>query len=381
MNWYGFIIACGMVLCVILAYFSAKRRGIEPDILVDLLIIGLPLVIIGLRVYYVVFDIIAGGTWTFKKFIGLEDGGLQGLAIYGGIIGMLVACAIYARWSKRKKNPKNKHLLYMQLLDLIFTFVILGQAIGRWGNFANEEAHGYLITDASKMWFPYAVQVSGKWYYATFFYESMWNIVGFALLFYLYMGKRKSFDGFVFSMYCIYYGIGRCWIEGLRSDSLWLIPPTVAGSNGTPDIGGVRVSQLVSALLICFGVFYIIFHIVRAKRAGKKIFIFVPQNKLNNDYYGYETTKLAVPMPDITFWKDRKNKNKADTFVMDESGVAIKIDDNGADGTNNAVDGDLVNDTSESSGEFHYKLNENSADKNLISSEVEEEEYADEWDD
>ncbi len=326
MNWYGFIIALGIVICVVIAYFTAKHRGIEGDVVIDVVILGLPFVILGLRTYYVIFDTIAGGHWTFKKFIGLEDGGLEGLAIYGGLIGVLVAAVVYVMWKRRKKNPINKRISYMQLLDLVFTFMILGQAIGRWGNFANEEAYGYLITNPSLKWFPMGVEINGDWYYATFFYESMWNIVGFALLYFLYMGKRKSFDGFVFSCYCIYYGIGRSWIEGMRSDSLWLVPPSVAGVGGQPDVGGVRVSQLVSIIMILFGVAYIIAHIIRAKKAGKKIFIFVKQDKLNADYFGYEKTKLAVPMPDIKFWKDR-NKKSGDGIIVDNNGVAIKIDE------------------------------------------------------
>ncbi len=327
MNWYGFIIASGIILCVICAYFTAKHRGIEGDIVIDIIIFCLPLAIICARIYYVIFDIIDGGEWTFTRFIGVDDHGLQGLAIYGGLIGAVVGAFLLSLWKKRKKNPENKRVSFMQVLDLGFVFIILGQAIGRWGNFANEEAHGYLITDPSSMWFPLGVEIDGSWYYATFFYESMWNLVGFGLLFYLFIGKRKSFDGFVFACYCIYYGIGRAWIEGMRSDSLWLIPPSVHGELGTPDVGGLRVSQLVSILIILFGVAYIIAHVVRARRAGKRVFIFVKQDKLNGDYFDYDKTKLAHPMPDIKFWKDRHNADsQGDDIIIDNNGVAIKVD-------------------------------------------------------
>ncbi len=276
MNWYGFIIACGIILCVVLAYFTAKRRGIEGDVVIDIIIFCLPLAIIGARIYYVIFDLLDpnGQDWTFSKFIGIDDHGLQGLAIYGGLIGAVIGAVLLVLWKRRKKNPVDKRISFLQILDLGFTFIILGQAVGRWGNFANQEAYGAEITNPSMQFFPIGVFIESEnsWHYATFFYESLWNTVGFGILLYLYLGKYKSFDGFNFFAYCIYYGIGRAWIEGLRTDSLWLVPP----SSG---FAGVRVSQLLSILLIFFGIGAIIFHIVRAKKAGKKTFIFVNMAK------------------------------------------------------------------------------------------------------
>ncbi len=384
MNWYGFIIACGIVLCVVCAYFTAKHRGLEGDIVIDIIIFCLPLAIVFARIYYVIFDLIDGGEWTFLKFIGADDNGLRGLAIYGGLIGAVIGGFLLSLFKKRKKNPENKRVSFMQLCDLGFTFIILGQAIGRWGNFTNQEAHGYLITDPSKMWFPFAVEIDGSWYYATFFYESMWNLVGFGILFFLYSGKFKSFDGFVFSCYCIYYGIGRAWIEGMRSDSLWLVPPTVHGVGGLPDEGGLRVSQLVSILIILFGVAYIIAHIVRAKKAGKKVFIFVRRDKLDDSYFEYEKTKLAHPMPDIKFWKDRKAKS-GESVIIDNNGVAIRVDENEKP-TENAQDEvkrdeikeikqDEVNRDDESVAVKTAEKEENTATRR------EDEKYEDRWDD
>lgn len=328
-NYYGLIIACGIVICVVGAYFTAKHRGIEGDIVIDIIVICLPLAIIGARIYYVIFDVIAGNEWTFLKFIGFDDHtghfkGLEGLAIYGGLIGAVIGAIILWLWKNRKKNPENKRISFLQILDLGFTFIILGQAIGRWGNFANQEAYGGEITNPALKFFPIGVFIEREnaWHYATFFYESLWNTIGFCLLLFFYLGKYKSFDGFNLFAYCIYYGIGRAWIEGMRTDSLWLVPP----SSG---FAGIRVSQLLSIILILFGVGAIIFHIVRAKKAGKKIFIFVDKAKLNDSYYGYEKTKLAHPMPDISFFKDR-NKKKSQNVIVDESGVAIKVDEDGA---------------------------------------------------
>jgi len=353
----------------------------EGDIMIDLIIVCLPIAIVCARIYYVVFDLIDpnGQDWTFTKFIGIDDHGLQGLAIYGGLIGAVFGAFILSLWKKRKKNPENKRVSFMQMLDLGFTFIILAQSIGRWGNFANKEAHGYLITDASKMWFPLGVEINGSWYYATFFYESMWNLVGFGLLFFLYMGKHKSFDGFVFSCYCIYYGIGRSWIEGMRSDSLWLVPPSVPGSNGAPDVGGIRVSQFLSILLIIYGLVYIIVHIVRAKKAGKKVFIFVRDDKLNGDYFEYDKTKLAHPMPDIKFFKDRHKKNDSD-IIIDNNGVAVRV--SADDTSGEAVTADSSANTPPD-GDGVAENAEGTKDDKIASVEAKKEDdvYEDRWDD
>lgn len=367
MNWYGFIIGCGIVICVVCAYFTAKRRGIEGDMVIDIIIICLPLAIIGARIYHVIFSILDGDHWTFKKFIGLEDGGLEGLAIYGGLIGAVIGAVILWLWKNRKKNPENKRISFMQLLDLGFTFIILGQSIGRWGNFVNQEIYGNKITNPALQFFPIGVFIDrdSSWHYATFFYESMWNIVGFGLLLFLYIGRRKSFDGFVFSVYCIYYGIGRAWIEGMRDAPLWLVPP----SNG---FGGIPVSQFLSVLLIILGAAYIIIHCVRAKKADQKIFIFVDQNKLDESYFGYDKTKLAHPMPDIKFYKDRKKSagGTDENIVVDRNGVAVRLDDTKAEASCSS-DAAIVADDKQSVEKPQIKQKEVKA----------EETYEDKWDD
>lgn len=282
-NWYGFLIGSGMVICIIIAYFMAKKRGYYSDLVFDISICCIPCAIVGARLYYIIFDLIANpdANWTFKRIIGLE-GGLSGLAIYGGLIGACLGSLIVLALQKKKKPYERVN--FMQMADLAFTVIILGQVIGRWGNFANQEAYGNEVLNTSLQWFPYAVHidaahsVTGKagWFQATFFYESMWNLIGFGLLMWFYNGKRKSFDGFVFSCYCIWYGIGRFFIEGLRTDSLWLIPNVI------------RVSQLVSVIIFLFGIIYITVHVYRARSLGKKPFLFVEESKLGDEYLGYE---------------------------------------------------------------------------------------------
>ncbi len=283
-GWYGGLIGGGMVLCIVLAFFLAKRRGYDTDNVFDVALVCIPLAIIGARLYYVLNDMAHNGTsWTLGEVIGFRNGrftGLAGLAIYGGLLGGLIG-AVIVRFLINKRKPPEKQMTLVQMADLYFCLIILGQAIGRWGNYANGEAYGQLITDPNWCWFPFAVWiengVDGPGYYnACFFYESMWNLIGFGLLQWFYNGKRKSFDGFCFAFYCVWYGFIRFWVEGLRSDSMWF--------------GPIKANQLISALIFIAGIAIIVGHIVMAKRAGKKPFLFVDESKLTLDYYGYEKT-------------------------------------------------------------------------------------------
>lgn len=304
-NWYGFLIGSGMVICIIIAYFLAVKRGYYSDLVFDIVIICIPLAIIGARLYYVIFDAIDGGEWTFKKILGLEGGGLAGLAIYGGLIGSLIGGAIVAALQRRRKE--GQRVTFIQMADLAFTVIILGQAIGRWGNFANQEAYGTEVTNPSLQWFPFAVNIGGVYHLATFFYESMWDLIGFFLLLWLYHGRRKSFDGFVFSAYCIWYGFGRFFIEGLRTDSLWLIP------------GVVRVSQLLSALIFIFGVVWILAHVYRARNRNLKPFILVPIDRLDASYFEFEKSQVGKPPME----NERRKKKKS--IFENEEGEAEPI--------------------------------------------------------
>lgn len=298
-NWYGFLIGSGMVICIIIAYFLSVKRGYYSDLVFDIVIICIPLAIVGARLYYVIFDAIDGGEWTFKKILGLEGGGLAGLAIYGGLIGAVLGGAIVAALQRRRKE--GQRVTFVQMADLAFTVIILGQAIGRWGNFANGEAYGTEVTNPALQWFPFAVNINGVYHLATFFYESIWNLIGFFLLLWLYHGRRKSFDGFVLSVYCIWYGLGRFFIEGLRTDSLWLIPQVV------------RVSQLVSALIFVFGIVYILAHMYRARSRGLKPFIFVPVEQLDEGYFEYDKSQIGKPP-----MENNRRKKKKDDLAAEE---------------------------------------------------------------
>lgn len=305
--------ATGIVAGVVGAYFAAKRHGMEGDAIIDMILICLPLAILGARIYHVVFETIDpnGHNWTFAEFCGFSDGefvGLSGLAIYGGLLGSIAGAGIFHLVKNRKSLPVEKHVSFWQIMDVGFAFIMLGQVIARWGNFTNGECYGEVITNPAFQWAPIGMQVDGVWRTSIWFYESLWNFFGFFVLLYLYLGKRKSFDGFVFACYSLIYGIGRTWIESIRVNDVLML-------------GGMRVSVFVSVLFIIAGVAIILTHIIRAKKLGKKIFIFVDQKKLNDDYLDYEKTKLAHPMPDV----DGKKKKKQE-IVVDNNGVAVRVD-------------------------------------------------------
>ena len=229
-HWYGIIIACALVIGVILAVRDAKRRGYRSDMILDFLLIAIPICIICARLYYVAFE------WdnysdNLLRIFAVWEGGL---AIYGAVIGGAIAAFIFHKW---RRVPVG------DILDIGAPSIVLGQAIGRWGNFINQEAFGNLITDPSMQWFPYGVYIerAGAWYQATFFYESMWDLLTFVIL--MLLRKKIKARGGLFALYVAIYGFGRFFVESLRSDSLMA--------------GGFRVSQVLSAVLVVCGIIYL----------------------------------------------------------------------------------------------------------------------------
>lgn len=216
--WYGILMAIAMVSGVLLAMKNGKRVGIKEDDLLDLALLALPLAVVGARLYYVLFNLdLYSDNW-----LSIFNTRLGGMAIHGGLIGGLLGGLIVAF---RKK------LNVFKTADIIAPSVILGQAIGRWGNFINQEAHGG-PTDL-----PWGILVDGVKVHPTFLYESLWNLMIFAILMIVF--PKKKFDGQLVSIYLIGYSLGRIWIEGLRTDSLmW---------------GPFRVAQLISLVMIGAG--------------------------------------------------------------------------------------------------------------------------------
>ena len=230
------MIAGGIGLGVWLCGTQEKRLGLPKDTAVDFALWAVPAAIIGARVYYVAFQ------WDLYKDDLLRAFRLWegGIAIYGAVIGGALGAMAYA---------KKKKLSFGALADMTAPALILGQAIGRWGNFVNQEAYGALIENPALQFFPLAVYADGAWRMATFFYESVWNFIGF---FVLWLNRKKTVKpGDLFLKYLCWYGVGRAVIEGLRTDSLmW---------------GSVRVSQALSVLLVIAAGALLILHRKQAK--------------------------------------------------------------------------------------------------------------------
>ena len=228
--WYGLIIAVGFLLAVVYAFRRAKQFGLKEDDILDILLVATPLAIVSARAYYCIFN------WSL--FAGNPISVLYiwngGLAIYGGVIGAVLAVIVCTRI---------KHIPARPLLDLMALGFMIGQCIGRWGNFVNREAFGAETDCFLRMGL---TDATGHTIYVhpTFLYESVWNLIGFVLLHFL--SKRRRYDGQIALGYVAWYGLGRGVIEGLRTDSLYLF-----GTN-------LRVSQLLgfasclAALVVLF---------------------------------------------------------------------------------------------------------------------------------
>ncbi len=243
--WYGIIIAGGFLLAVLYMMYRAKTFGITQDDVLDLVLWAVPIGVICARLYYCVFY------WDLYRdnpisMLYIWEGGL---AIYGGIIGGAITVLVLSRV---KKIPP------LVMLDNAAMGVLIGQICGRWGNFMNREAHGSVTDSFFKMGL---ADAAGKvtYYHPTFLYESVWNLVGFLGL-YFYCKKRK-FDGEVFLLYVAWYGLGRAWIEGLRTDSLYLFST------------GIRVSQLVAAVSFLAAAGIIAWVLLKKKPRREDLFV------------------------------------------------------------------------------------------------------------
>ncbi len=245
--FYGVIMACAMLIGVLLATRLAKKKDVKSDDILLLALICLPCAIVGARLYYCFFF---EHNYSFLELFNLKEGGL---AIYGGVIGGIIGVLIFCLIKRDFK-------ILVKILDICAPCLILGQAIGRWGNFFNQEAYGNLVTNPSLQFFPYAVFIEDRnaWFQATFFYESLWNLIGTIIL--LLTFYKTSLNGTTSAMYLIWYGTGRVVIEGLRSDSLYIAHTSI------------RVSQLLSAILILVGVVILVYNIIRkVKHNGQKV--------------------------------------------------------------------------------------------------------------
>lgn len=218
-RWYGILISTGIVLGTLLAIYRARKENVHEEKILDLVLVAVPSAILGARLYYVIFN------WSYYqgdifKIINIREGGL---AIHGGVLAGVLAGYLFC---------KHHRLEFWKMADIVAPSIILGQAIGRWGNYINQEAYGR-PTDL-----PWGIVVDGVKVHPTFLYESLWNFLVFGFL--LWYDQRKKFQGELLILYAILYSIARFFIEGLRIDSLM--------------IGPFRTAQLVSfTIIVVFG--------------------------------------------------------------------------------------------------------------------------------
>ncbi len=255
--FYGMIIAFGMVMGYLMTAFQAKRTGQEPDLYLDLALWDIVFAVIGARIYYVVFS------WDYYKDNLLQIFNTRGggLAIYGGVIAGVITTIIFGK--VRKQN-------FFQLLDTACVGLITGQIIGRWGNFCNREAFGGYTNGLFAMQLKesdvassnlthavlkHIVEIDGTRYiqvHPTFLYESLWNVGVLIIL--LLFTKHRKYNGQIFLIYLLGYGLGRVWIEGLRTDQLIFF--------GT----GVAVSQVLSGVLVVVSAAILIYQYVKGRQ-------------------------------------------------------------------------------------------------------------------
>lgn len=241
--WYAIIITFGMIAGLLSVRQLFRRNKLDPDLVIDMALIVVPLSILFARAHYVIWswEEFAGG--PFWRVFAMWEGGM---AIYGGLIGGFVGVVIFSRW---KKIP------LLSLCDMLVPGVALGQAIGRWGNFFNQEVYGHTVMNPSWQFFPASVFIDAtqSWHLALFFYESVWNLLAFLALFFLISRKAKT-AGIVFCSYFVIYGIARAALEPLR-EGLYI-----------QNINGIPVNQLFAILLAAAGCVGIILLIQRAKK-------------------------------------------------------------------------------------------------------------------
>ena len=285
-RWYGIIIVSAIFLALGYCFIRAKHEQIKSEDLIDMSIFAVIFSVIGARLYYVLMTL--GEYDTFLDVISTWNGGL---AIYGAVIAGAITVYLVCRIKK---------ISFLKAFDMASPALLMAQAIGRWGNFVNGEAYGHAIPEDSVLYFlrmgitPHEIPGAYGMAYVhpTFFYESVWNILGFIIINALY--KKKKFDGQVFLMYITWYGFGRMFIEGLRTDSLYL--------------GVFRISQVLAFVCFVAGSIILVYKLSKARRA-----------KLTESDYELAFPKFSH-MPPRTFKTDDSN-NGVDENENDDTNI------------------------------------------------------------
>ena len=277
-QWYGILITLGLVLAMIYAFTQVKKYGLNPDRVLDCIIGGIIGGVVGARAYYVLLNWSDyAGDW--KSIFNIRGGGL---AIYGGIIGSLLVGFLVAKIRKVK---------FLPLLDIVGIGFLLGQGIGRWGNFFNQEAFGCTL-DASQPVHP------------CFLYESLWCLLGFVLLA-IFAKKIRRYDGQIFLIYICWYGAERAVVESLRTDSL--------------VIGNVRVSQILAITCVVISIILQIAIGTKVKRMGVDYRMYKDTNESKQMLAEYEAAKFVKEPEDDTNEDTASTDEVAETDTTDSS--------------------------------------------------------------
>ncbi len=358
--WYGFLIALGMVLAMIYAYRRVRKFGLEPDRFTDTVLAGFIGGIIGARAYYVVFSLdkylTDEGTFDLWAALSIRDGGL---AIYGGVIGALIFGLLVAKIRKVKIAP---------LLDLAGLGFLIGQCIGRWGNFFNQEAFGSktslpwgmvskdILNELYFFYYPENVSVIANRAldmiaHPCFLYESLWCLVGFlALHFY---SKHRKFDGEIFLLYIGWYGLGRFWIEGLRTDSLYLV---------NTETLKLKVSQLVAGTCVIFAAALLIYMYVTVKKKGYTF------------YYATDESKELLRLYDEKNLKSRRKRGKnADDEVEEHILAADAEGENVNESSGEETPSDVETESADAEGSSNAEAESADAEDSSDTEDAEEE--------
>ena len=244
-HWYAIFIVGGAAIGVWIACMEAKRIKEDSEVIIDYILIGLPLAIVGARLYYVLFNLPFFLTRPPLEMLAIQHGGL---AIYGGLIGGIGTLYYMA---------KKKGFSFLKYADIMSPSVLFGQAAGRWGNFFNHEAFGGVVSRsflADTLHLPAFIvnnmNIDGNYHHPTFLYESLWNFLGFAILMILRRKSGRFKEGQLISAMITWYAFARFFLEGMRTDSLYLF-------------GGIRISQVLSFVLFFAGIYLFV-------RFGKK---------------------------------------------------------------------------------------------------------------
>lgn len=283
--WYGIIIALGFLLAVLYACRRSDQFGLTQDNIIDMLLWAVPLAVIGARAYYCFFS------WDMYRddpirVLYIWEGGL---AIYGGVIGAVIGLLISTKMKKIKTTA---------MLDIGGLGLLIGQSIGRWGNFINREAFGEMTDSFLRMGLK---DLNGNvtYYHPTFLYESLWNALGLLLLH--FYSKKRKYDGQIFIMYVGWYGLGRVMIEGLRTDSLYVL-----GTN-------LRVSQLVAGLCAVVAAVLLFYNWVFREHDIEDLYVNVKARMAQETQENQENPLETVEVPEETGVEDIPEKNPETT--------------------------------------------------------------------